>query len=482
MTGCQCFWQIRPHVLRLSRSSTPHGLHKPHRGYLVCGPSAIYNWRADTSAHVVTIQAIVTEAYLNHINLAYGNSTLTVSLPKNYVTLLTERQQPSPPLSEEALVRRALEAPCGMARLSESVHHGQQIAIVVSDITRPCPTTRLLPPLLSELAEAGIQQKDIRIVFALGSHRCHTPEEQAGLVGEAVFGRICCGDVQPEQFVAVRRTRRGTPVEVFRPVVEADWRIYVGNIEYHYFAGYTGGAKALLPGVCSVETISANHSWMVQDSAMAGRIEGNPVREDIEEAATFVGPSFLLNVVLDGQWRIVEAVAGDVTLAHRHGCRKVDELYRVLLAERTDVVLASAGGWPKDINLYQAHKALENAAHAVRDGGIIILLAECGEGIGHPRFAEWLTCGDPPDELLRRIQEQFVLGGHKAAAIAKIRRRGVRIFLVSSLEAVTVRAMDFVPYASVQEALWAARNEIGPVASLIVMPHAGSTLPAMTLS
>lgn len=410
--------------------------------------------------------------------LAYGHSVQTVSLQTDNVILLTEREQPLSQASEEDLVRHALEKPIGSARLNALVRPGQRVVIVVSDITRPCPTARLLPFLLRELKSAGIKEKDMRIVFALGSHRCLKPEEQAKLVGETVFGCICCGDIGPGPFIEVGHTSRGTPVQVFQPVVEADWRVYVGNIEYHYFAGYTGGAKAVLPGVCSVETIAANHSWMVHDSAAAGRIAGNPVREDIEEAASFLGPSFLLNVVLDGEKHIVEAVAGDVTLAHRQGCCKVDELYRVPLAQRADIVLASAGGWPKDMNLYQAHKALENAAHAVRDNGIIILLAECGEGFGHPRFAEWMTCGDPPDKLLQRIQEQFVLGGHKAAAIAKIRRRGVRIFLVSAMDAETVRSTGFEPYASVPEALAAAQGEMGDAVRLVIMPHAGSTLPA----
>ncbi|UCC77287.1 MAG: nickel-dependent lactate racemase [Anaerolineales bacterium] len=419
---------------------------------------------------------------MNRIQLPYGDSALEVSLPKGSITMLTERESTMPEASVEALISRALEKPYGVARLSRLVHSGQKVAIIVSAITRPCPTSSLLPLLLSELAQAGVDERDIRIVFALGSHRCLKPKEQERLVGPAVLGRFCCGDTSGEPFVQVGHTRRGTPVQVFRPVAEADWRVYVGNIEYHYFAGYTGGAKALLPGVTSVETITANHSWMVHDSAVAGRIEGNPVREDIEEGASFVGPSFLLNVVLDGHYRVVEAVAGDAKLAHREGCRKVDELYRAPIADRADIVLASAGGWPKDINLYQAHKALENAARAVRDDGTIILLAECREGIGHPRFAEWLTCGDAPAELLRRIKERFVLGGHKAAAIAKILRRGVRVFLVSSLDAQTVQAMGFVACSSAQEALALAHAEMGRAATVAVMPHAGSTLPAVRQS
>jgi nickel-dependent lactate racemase len=419
------------------------------------------------------------EEHLSHFALSYGHSTQLVTLPHDNVLWIVEREPPLPLPPEEALIRHALQAPWGMERLSWLVRRGQRVALVVSDITRPCPTSRLLPFVLSELRAGDVEEDDIRIVFGLGSHRCLNVAEQATLVGPAVFDRVCCGDIGSGPFVEVGRTSRGTPVQVFQPVVEADWRIYLGNIEYHYFAGYSGGAKALLPGVCSQETISANHAWMVEPGATAGRIAGNPVREDMEEAAALVGPTFLLNVVLDGQKRIVSAVAGDLTQAHRQGCRRVDELYRVPIARRADVVLASAGGWPKDINLYQAHKALENAALAVRDGGIIILLAECGEGFGQPAFAEWMTGGDAPEELLRRIREHFVLGGHKAAAIAKTLRRRVRVFLVSAMEPGLVRKTGLVPFASAQEALTAARNEMGHAASLAVMPHAGSTLPSL---
>lgn len=414
---------------------------------------------------------------MTRFDLAYGHSTQSIFVAQDDILWIVEQEQTSCRITEEARIRSALAAPLGMEPLSRLLRPGQRVVVVVSDITRPCPTSRLLPFIFSELRQAGVDEKDARVVFALGSHRCLTRAEQASLVSPAIFDRVCCEDIASGPFVEVGRTRRGTPVQVFQPVVDADWRIYVGNIEYHYFAGYTGGAKALLPGVCSEETIRANHSWMVHDSARAGQIRDNPVREDMEEAAAFVGPTFLLNVVVDGNKRVVEAVAGDLTQAHRQGCRKVDELYRVPIARTADIVLASAGGWPKDINLYQAHKALENAAQAARAGGIVILLAECSEGIGHPAFAEWLTCGDPPEELLRRIRERFVLGGHKAAAIAKILRRGVRVFLVSAMEPDLVRQTSFVPFGTAQEALAAAQSEIGPHASLAVMPHAGSTLP-----
>ena len=419
------------------------------------------------------------EERLSRVTLAYGHSTQTVSLPQDNVLWIQERVPPSTLPAEEVLLRRALDSPLAMPRLSRLAHRGQRVAVVVSDITRPCPTSRMLPFVLSELQAGGVEEGDVRIVFGLGSHRCLSTAEQAALVSPAIFDRVCCGDIGPGPFVELGRTRRGTPVQVFQPVADADLRVYLGNIEYHYFAGYTGGAKALLPGVCSLETIQANHCWMVEDNATAGRIAGNPVREDIEEAAALVGPTFLLNVVLNGEKRIVAAVAGDLTRAHRQGCQKVDELYRVPITQRSDMVLASAGGWPKDINLYQAHKALENAALAVRDGGIIILVAACGEGLGHAAFAEWMTCGDGPEELLRRIREHFVLGGHKAAAIAKTLRRGVRVFLVSTIAPELVCKTSLVPFVSAQDALATAQSEMGHDASLAIMPHAGSTLPSL---
>ena len=409
--------------------------------------------------------------------LAYGRSVQSVAIHSDRVTPILERHCAPVQDSEDAILRRALENPCGMARLSSVVAPRQKVAIVVSDITRPCPTSRILPFLLAELEAAGVTIRDQKIVFALGSHRGHSLPEKMSLVSPAIYDRLCCEDTGNGSFVHLGRTSRGTPVEIYEPVAEADWRICVGNIEHHYFAGYTGGAKALLPGVSSAESVRCNHSWMVHANATAGRIEGNPVREDIEEAAAFLGPSFLLNVVLDGNKRIVDAVAGDLTLAHRQGCRTVDELCRVPLERAYDVVLASAGGTPKDINLYQAHKALENAARAVRDGGILILVAECTEGLGHSVFADWMTSGAAPDEILARIQEHFLLGGHKAAAIAKVLRRGVRVYLASGMAPELVKSMGLMPFASAQDAVDAAQRAEGPSADWAVMPHAGSTVP-----
>jgi nickel-dependent lactate racemase len=351
--------------------------------------------------------------------------------------------------------------------------------IVTSDLTRPCPSDRLLPPVLEELAAAGVPDDDVTIVMALGLHRPMTVAEMERAVGREVYRRLRVINHDPTQTVYLGITPAGTPVEIFRPVVEADLRVSLGNLELHYFAGYSGGAKAILPGCASRATINTNHAMMVERAAAAGRIEGNPVRADLEAGAAMIGTDFILNAIVDaagGHHRIVGAVAGDVTAAHRAGCDRVARRGIVPLAQAADVVLVSAGGHPKDIDLYQAQKALDNAAHAVRDGGIVVLVAACPEGLGNHTFEAWMAGADSPGELLARIRREFVLGGHKAAAVAAVLQRA-QIYLFSELSEDVTRRCGMVPFASPGEALAAALAQIGASAQVLVLPQGGSVLP-----
>lgn len=379
-------------------------------------------------------------------------------------------------LTGEAEVRRALENPIGTPRLGDIVHPGETVAIVTSDITRPMPSSVALPPVLEELYAAGIRKEDVTVVFGLGSHRKQTPEEQKKLVGERVYSEVRCVDGDPADCVRFGLTSRGTEVDIVRTVAEADRRICLGNIEYHYFAGYSGGAKAIMPGVSTRAAIQNNHSRMVEETAAAGKLDGNPVREDIEEAARMVGVDFLLNVVLDEHKKIVFAVAGDLVKAHRAGCQYLDRLYAKKIYERVDVVVVSQGGAPKDINLYQTQKALDNAKHAVKDGGVIVLVGSCKEGLGEKVFEEWMTKSPSPQSMIERIGRDFQLGGHKAAAIAMVLEHA-DIYLVSELEPDFVRSIFLTPFGDAQSALDAALNKCGQHASVLVMPYGGSTLP-----
>jgi len=372
-------------------------------------------------------------------------------------------------------IQLALAAPIGSPRLHEMVRPGNSVAIVTSDMTRPCPTHLMLPPILEELAKAGVEDEDVQIIFAIGSHRAQTAGERIKLIGAEMAQRLRYLDSDPTNTVYLGTTTRGTPVEVFEPVVKADVRIALGNVEPHYFAGYSGGAKALVPGVCSLATIQTNHTMMVHSQASVGVLDGNPVREDIEEAAAIIGLDFILNVIVDDEHNVISASAGHPIDAHRWLCHVLDYQRKVAVEQLADIVIVSAGGYPKDINLYQAQKALDSAAAAVRPGGIIIWVAECPEGFGNPIFEDWLV-GATADEILTRIQKRFVLGGHKAAAIARVLQRA-SVFLVSSLPPTLVRDCGLIPFSDLDLALCAALDNFDQSPIMTVLPTGAAVIP-----
>ena len=410
------------------------------------------------------------------LRFGIGNGFEEVEVPdRNLIGELHANDVPLG-LTGEAEVIRALQEPIGTPRLKDIVKPGERVAIVTSDITRPMPTAKVMPALLDELYAGGVKPEDITLVFALGSHRHHTEAERRKLAGERAYSEIRCVDSDPDGCVSYGVTSRGTPVDITRVVAEADRRICLGNIEYHYFAGYSGGAKAIMPGVSTRAAIQANHSRMVLPECCAGNLEGNPLRLDIEEAAAMVGVDFIVNVVLSEHKEILRAVAGDVKKAHRAGCAFLDALYRKELTEAADIVLVSQGGAPKDLNLYQTQKALDNAKHAVKDGGVIILIGSCREGLGEKTFEEWMTSAPTAHSLIERIQREFKLGGHKAAAIAMVLERA-EVDLVSELDDEFVRSLFLVPQPSAQAALDRAFEKLGPDARVLSMPYGGSTLP-----
>ncbi|MBR0507697.1 MAG: nickel-dependent lactate racemase [Clostridia bacterium] len=412
------------------------------------------------------------------LRFGFGTGFQEVEVPdKNLIAELHANDVPLE-LTGEAEVRRALIAPIGSPRLKDIVHPGEKIAIITSDITRPMPTFKVMPALLDELYAGGVRKEDVTLVFALGSHRKHTEAEQKKLAGDRAWNEIKCVDSDPDDCVHYGTTSRGTPVDITRVVAEADRRICLGNIEYHYFAGYSGGAKAIMPGVSTRAAIQANHSRMVLPEAKAGALETNPLRMDIEEAGAMVGIDFIVNVVLSEHKEILKAVAGDATEAHRAGCRFLDRLYRKELKEPADIVLVSQGGAPKDLNLYQTQKALDNAKHAVKDGGVIILIGSCKEGLGERTFEQWMTEADSAHSLIERIGREFKLGGHKAAAIAMVLERA-EVDLVSELDDDFVRSIFLKPYKTAQEALDHAFSKLGPDARVLAMPYGGSTLPTV---
>ncbi len=400
-------------------------------------------------------------------HLPYGNTELSVDIPPEYhVRLLKPNKVPAAG-DEDALIKNALLDPVKCRRLSEIAIPGKKAVIIVSDITRPTPTAKILPPLISELEAGGIE--DVTVVFGLGIHRKQTEEEKKKILGE-MFEKVRSIEHDVNDCINLGTTSRGTPVEIFRPVAEADIVVCTGTIEFHYYAGYSGGAKSILPAVSSKRSIDANHAMMIEPSSSAGRLDG-AVREDIEEAGRMVGIDFILNVVLNEKKEIIFAAAGDCIEAHRRGIEFLDSISKFQV-EPADIIIVSPGGFPRDINIFQSHKALEHARSAMKYGGSIILVAECREGYGNRVYEEWLKYDR--DEAIGRFKSGFVMGGHKAALIAAISRKA-DLYIVSSLPDEIVKKAYFIP-ATLEGALEKALSKHGRDSKIIVMPYGGSML------
>lgn len=409
--------------------------------------------------------------------LPYGKSTVKIELPeKGFSGEYYPQRQPFAD-SESTLIEKALNSPVGTERIEQLVKPGQKVVIVTSDMTRPCPSDILLPPIISRMNKAGVRDEDITIVIALGLHRKMTEDELQKTVGRSIYERIRVLNHDVNDTVYIGTTTRGTPVEIFKPVVEADFRICLGNVEFHYFAGFSGGAKAILPGVASARTIRQNHSHMMEDGAEAACIYDNPVRMDIEEGVNLLGIDFILNVVVDEHHKVVDAAAGDWIKAHRLLAKRLETSGLVLIEEPLDIAIVSAGGYPKDINLYQAQKAIDNCAGVLRPGGKMVLFAECPEKHGSGTFKEWITSGKKPVELVESLKENFVLGGHKAAAISKVVLKTSEIFLVTNKEFAGENLVGIKCFDNPYEAIKEAFNKIGNDARYAVFPLGASTLP-----
>jgi len=414
-------------------------------------------------------------------DLLYGNARLSVRVAGDRIV-----PRAAEPIGDEAgAVREALAHPIGSAPLGEIVRPGERVAIVVNDITRLTRTDLMLPPIIDTLNAAGVLDKDIFIVFALGIHRRQTDEERRMIAGAEIYARIRCFDhiaTDDAQLVEIGTTSFGNRVEINREVWEADRIILTGEIIYHLIAGYSGGRKSLVPGVAGFRTTTFNHRMIFDPRCRSGQLDGNPAHEDLLEACRMADPDFLVNVVLSPEGKLIRVVAGHYDLAHREGCRTVDRMLRVEVPAAYDLAIASAGGFPLDIDLRQAHKGLENACQALRPGGAILFYAECPNGAGIGSFEEYVRRYRDDFEMREALLRDFVVGGHKAYWVARLGRL-YDVHLVSSLDPEFVRRCHFTPVAPAEhEAVLAGLvRQAGPGARVAVIPYSGFTLPAAAI-
>ncbi len=417
--------------------------------------------------------------------LPYGKTEVCVRVPtQNFLGLIEPKEKPGV-LDARAEIERALKEPVGSKKLSEIVKPEHKVAIVVDDATRPAPSHLMVPPILDELNMAGVKNENITIIFGCGTHKAVKNEEAVRLLDEAVLNRVkaISHDCKAEDLVYVGTTQKhGTKVYLNRIFAEADVKILTGDVCFHYYAGYGGGRKSVLPAVSGEETIKHNHAMLLHPNAKTGVLEGNPIHEDMVEAAKLAKVDFILNVVTNSKGEVVKAFAGDLEQAFYEGVKVVDEMYRIPVDRKADIVVVSPGGYPADVNLFQAYKGVDSALEVVKRGGVIVLLAECSQGHGNQVFYDWMVKFSDIKAVEREIKRNFVLGGHKAYYLLKALQNH-QIILVSLMpDYYGTNIFKLKTARAVNDALNEAFKVAGKNAKVWAMPYGNFTLPEVKAS
>jgi nickel-dependent lactate racemase len=422
--------------------------------------------------------------------LKYGKKT--IHLPADLLppfTLLKPDSQPVPLANPETSINTTLDNPTGLAPFNEVFKKDSSVIIVLSDITRTTLSPLYLPVIVDRLNKNGIADQDITLLCALGIHRKQTEVEHRALIGNTLYERLQINDHDPHDpssIVILGETKRGTPIAINHLLAKADNIILTGSIRFHYFAGFSGGRKSILPGVASFNACVANHLLVLSGTAQGGRhprarpglLQGNPVHEDMDEAAALFNNLFLFNTIVSPQCRLLHAVAGNVNEAFKAGSQFLRDHFTIPLSAKADMVIASCGGQPWDLNFIQAHKAMDMASYALKDGGVMILLAECSQGFGNPAFLEWFNAATP-EQFEDTLRKRYQINGQTAYATF-LKARNYHIILVSKLKKDEVLAASMSPADNLEEALGKAYRTLGTKSPLTyVLPEGSSYLPRL---
>ena len=420
---------------------------------------------------------------MSEIELAYGIASVNFVFDENQFSVLSNQSESKRALSD-AEVGAAFDLPIASSTLDDICLPDDSVLIVVSDATRATGSAQIVNLLVRRLLQSGVSPAKITIIFATGIHRPVTPQEKIDLLTPFIAQRIKTIDhnaYDSDRLITLGTTARGIVVKVNLALKEFTRVVIIGGIGFHYFAGFTGGRKSVCPGLASAVTIEATH-MLALDFEAGGRrlgvgtglLDGNPVHEECERIAEMIPPAFSINVVVDKVGRAISAFCGDWRLAHRAGCDDYLHNFSIDIPSKRDLVIVSCGGSPYDINLIQAHKALEMAAQACNDGGTIILLAECREGLGRPDFMKWFEAKNSR-AMEARLRESYEVNGQTAWSMLTKTER-YQVFLVSKLPYEDVRRMRFIPAATLSDAL----SQIGGNDGYI-MPRGAAILPRVFL-
>ncbi|HSR11409.1 MAG TPA: nickel-dependent lactate racemase, partial [Thermodesulfobacteriota bacterium] len=404
--------------------------------------------------------------------LPYGKGEVEIKIPReNYLATLMPRFKSGVP-DEAAEVRRALENPIGTPKLRDIARGRKNAVIVVNDITRPTATYKLLPHLFAELKSAGMREDGIKLLVATGTHRDNTREELEGMLGKETVSRFevinhhCQDD---SIMVDLGTTSGGVPVVINRLFWEAETKICTATIAPHQGAGFSGGRKSVLPGIASLATLKQHHGFSMRSAKPAmGWVEGNKFHENALEAAKMAKVDFILNTVQNDKKQLTRVVAGDVEKAWLAGVQVSREIYEVKIPHPADIVITSPGGFPKDIDLYQSQKAMASSELAVKEGGTVILSAECRDGVGAHGFYEWMSAASCPREVIDRfIREGYSIGSSKAWLFSRCLQRSELILVSRHIEDNVLKKMFTKRADSVEQAIDMALARHGKKAEIL---------------
>ena len=421
------------------------------------------------------------------MNLKYGSTSFDIHIPPEHLSGVIEPAITLPDQSPEEIISAALQQ-CDP--ILSTFSPSEKIVIVTSDITRYTGSEIYLPLLVERLNRQGIADHDIEILIALGIHRKQTVHEHQKIIG-SLYGRIRVTDHDCDdhsELACIGNTSNGIEVSINRRAVKADRLILTGVTGFHYFAGFGGGRKAVLPGIASRQACMASHFAVLNPApgngknslATTGNLAGNPVHQAMVEACGMAKPAFILNTVLSLDKQIIAAFAGDWRIAHEEACSFYSRNFSFPITAKADLVVVSCGGFPKDINLIQAHKSMEYASQALKDGGVMILLAECRDGFGNATFFDWFR-HKRLDEFETALRERYEINGQTAYSTLQKAQR-FKIVLVSKFSSSQIEEMGMIPAASLDEALRVAEEYLPREWQALIMPEGGSVLPVGTLT
>jgi nickel-dependent lactate racemase len=415
------------------------------------------------------------------VNLAYGQGHLPVELPEDRTTVIEPTYRPGL-RDEKAAVLAALGQPIGARPLRALIGPGDRVCIVFTDLTRATPNDRLIPWLLEHLG--GVPREDVTLLNGTGTHRPNTRAELERMLTPAVVQnfRVVNHECEEEAaLVQLGTLRDGAPALINRHLVEAHVRVITGFIEPHFFAGFSGGPKGIVPGVAGLRTVMSNHraANIGDPRATFGVTEGNPVWEELREVALRVGPSFLLNVALNEQRRITGVFAGDLLAAHKVGIEFVRQSAMQAVAAPFDLVITTNSGYPLDLNLYQGVKGMSAGARIVKAGGTLILACECREGVPpNSPLDKLLRSAANPEAILTLLATPgFVRPEQWQAQVQALVQRKARVLLYSSLPDEVVRAAHLTPCHDIGATVQAKLAELGPSARVAALPQGPLTIP-----